>query len=132
MSTVSYPYVEVRENGEAFIVGETFRFKVRLLVEEYLATGADAAQLQSEHPHLTLSQIHSALAYYYDHREVIDQEIESLTRLMEEHRAQQGESLLAKKMRDLGRDLPKCFPSTWIIMSISLLRMDCANVVSTW
>jgi len=106
MSTVSYPHIEVDEAGQAYIFGEGFRFKVRLLVEEYLATGADPSQLKDAHPFLSLSQVHSALAYYYDHKVEIDQQIESLNRFVEEFRAQQGESLLEKKLRELGRELP--------------------------
>jgi uncharacterized protein (DUF433 family) len=103
MSTVSYPHIEIRDTGEARIEGAGF--KVRMLVEEYLA-GASAEDLQREHPHLSLSQIHSALAYYHDNKLQIDQEIAELTRFAEEFRAEQGESLLAKKLRELGRELP--------------------------
>jgi hypothetical protein len=35
MSTISYPHIEVRENGKAYINGTGF--KVRERVEEYLA-----------------------------------------------------------------------------------------------
>ena len=31
---------------------------------------------QVQHPYLTLGQIYSALAYYWDHREELDQDIE--------------------------------------------------------
>lgn len=105
MSTVAYPHIGTNSSGQPIIVGDRFHFKVRLLVEEYLA-GVDAATLQCNHPQLTLSQIHSALAYYYDHKAELDQEIESLDRFAEGFRAQQGESPLAKKLRELGRELP--------------------------
>lgn len=59
MSTVTYPYIEVAEDGRAYIAGEGFRFKVRMLVEEQLATGAGVEELQQGHPQLSLSQIHS-------------------------------------------------------------------------
>lgn len=34
-------------------------------------------QIVSEHPHLTLADIHAALAYYHDHRESINAEIQA-------------------------------------------------------
>ena len=105
MSTVAYPHIEVSDDGRAYIVGDGFRFKVRMLVEEYLA-GVHPEELERQHPPLTLSQIYSALAYYYDHKADIDQEIEKLNRFAEEFRAQQGESPLAKKLRELGKELP--------------------------
>jgi uncharacterized protein (DUF433 family) len=103
MSTVAHPQIEFTSDGHARIRGTGF--KVRLLVEEYLA-GATPAELHEAHPQLGLSQIHAALAYYYDHKDEIDNEIADLNRLASELRAQQGESLLAKKLRELGKELP--------------------------
>ena len=88
MSTVSYPHIEIRDVGKAYIVGDDFRFKVRMLIQERLATGADAEELQRGHPQLTLSQIYSALAYYYDHKQEIDQEIDQGRAFVKEMRSQ--------------------------------------------
>lgn len=33
-------------------------------------------ELHFQHPHLTMGQIHSALAYYWDHKTELDQDIE--------------------------------------------------------
>lgn len=104
MSTVAYPHIEIREDGKPRIAGTGF--KVRVLVEEYLTTGQDAHELQAGHPHLTLAQIYSALAYYHDHKDEMDREIEELNRLVEEMRAEQGESLFEKKLRDRGFEKP--------------------------
>jgi uncharacterized protein (DUF433 family) len=104
MSTVAHPHIEITNDGHARIRGTGF--KVRMLAEEHLITGADAMELQRGHPHLTLSQVYSALAYYYDHKEEFDREIEELREFAEQMRAQQGESLLAKKLRELGKELP--------------------------
>jgi uncharacterized protein (DUF433 family) len=104
MSTVAYPHIEVRPNGKPYITGTGF--KVRVLVEEYLARGVEAIELQQSHPNLTLAQIYSALAYYHDHKEEVDREIEELREFAAQARAEQGESLLAKKLREMGRELP--------------------------
>ena len=104
MSTVTYPHIDVHPNGEPYIARTGY--KVRVLAEEHLATGADAIELRKNHPELTLAEVYSALAYYYDHKDEIDQEIEELNHLMEEMRAEQGESLFAKKLRELGKELP--------------------------
>ncbi len=101
---VAYPHIEVREDGKPRIAGTGF--KVRVLVEEYLATDRNVIEIQVSHPQLSLAQIYSALAYYYDHKEEFDREIADLNRMMEEMRAEQGESLLAKKLRELGKELP--------------------------
>jgi uncharacterized protein (DUF433 family) len=104
MSTVAHPHIEITPDGHARIRGTGF--KVRMLAEEHLISGADAMELQRGHPHLTLSQVYSALAYYYDHKEEFDREIEELREFAEQMRAKQGESLLAKKLRELGKELP--------------------------
>jgi uncharacterized protein (DUF433 family) len=104
MSTVAYPHIEISGDGHARIRGTGF--KVRMLAEEHLITGADAMDLQRGHPQLTLSQVYSALAYYYDHKDEFDREIEELRDFAEQIRAEQGESLLAKKLRELGKELP--------------------------
>jgi uncharacterized protein (DUF433 family) len=104
MSTVTHPHIEISNDGHACIRGTGF--KVRMLAEEHLITGAEARELQRGHPHLTLSQIYSALAYYYDHKDAFDREIEELREFAEQMRAQQGESLLAKKLREMGKELP--------------------------
>jgi uncharacterized protein (DUF433 family) len=104
MSTVAHPHIEISSDGHARICGTGF--KVRLLAEEHSASGADAMELQRGHPHLTLGQIYSALAYYYDHKEDLVREIDELRQLAEKSRAEQGESLLARKLRDMGREMP--------------------------
>lgn len=102
MSTVNQSHVEVR-NGKTYVAGTGF--KVRFLAEEHLA-GVDAAELQANYPQLTLGQIYSALGYYYDHKEEFDREIAELDQLVADMRAEQGESLFAKKLRALGKELP--------------------------
>jgi uncharacterized protein (DUF433 family) len=103
MSTVAYPHIEIRADGHARIRGTGF--KVRILAEEHL-TGVSPEELQRWHPHLSMGQIHGALAYYYDHKQEFDDEIAELNRFVEELRAKQGESLLAKKLREMGKELP--------------------------
>jgi uncharacterized protein (DUF433 family) len=104
MSTVTYPHIDVHADREPFITRTGF--KVRVLAEEHLATGAEATELRQNHPELTLAEIYSALAYYYDHKEEIDREIAELNQLVAEMRAEQGESLFARKLRELGKELP--------------------------
>jgi len=103
MSTVSNPYIEITADGHARILGTGF--KVRMLAEEHLL-GASPERLHEGHPQLSLSQIHGALAYYYDHKEDFDREIEELNRFAQEFFAQQGESLLAKKLREIRKEIP--------------------------
>lgn len=83
MPVVALEHIEVDARGVAALVGT--RTKVRQVVIDSLA-GHTPAQIQQQYPHLTLAQIHAALAYYYDHRAAIDAEIVESTRTAEESR----------------------------------------------
>ena len=51
---------------------EPSRFKVKFLVRDHLERGLNPAELVEQYPHLTLGQIYSALAYYWDHQAEMD------------------------------------------------------------
>lgn len=74
MSTVTNCHIEIDANGVPYLSGT--RTKVVEVVLDRLAHHWDADEIQRQHPHLTLAQIYSALAYYYDHRTELDQTIE--------------------------------------------------------
>ena len=50
--------------------------KVIELVLEKTAYGWSPEELHFQHPYLSLGQIYPALAYYWDHRDMFDQDIE--------------------------------------------------------
>ena len=56
-----------------------------------------------QYPHLSLAQIHAALAYYYDHQAEIDAQMEQSLERYEQLRAQAGETPLRKRLRELGK-----------------------------
>ena len=60
--------------------------KVVELVLEQLAYGWSAEELRFQHPHLSLGQIYSALAYYWDHQATLDTDIERRLRRVDEIR----------------------------------------------
>jgi len=87
-SKVSVEHIEIDERGEAKLAGH--RIKVKHLVELMRGQGYTAEQLQSEaYPHLSLSQIYAALAYYHDHRAEIDQRIKEDAEFAEQERQKQ-------------------------------------------
>ena len=65
-----YKHVGLDEKGVPYIQGTTM--KVLELATENVEYKWDSEQLQIQHSYLTLGQIHSALAYYYDHKEEIE------------------------------------------------------------
>ncbi|MEK6689983.1 MAG: DUF433 domain-containing protein [Nitrospinota bacterium] len=69
-----YEHITIDEKGIPFIAGTTM--KVVELVAEKVAYGWSPEELHLQHPYLTLGQIHSALAYYYDNEEKLNKDIE--------------------------------------------------------
>ncbi len=61
-----YEHIVLNESKIPFIAGTNM--KVIELVLDRSAYGWSAEELQFQHPYLTLGQIHSALAYYWDHQ----------------------------------------------------------------
>jgi uncharacterized protein (DUF433 family) len=66
-----FKYIELNEAGQPIIAGT--RFKVRMLAAEHVQYGWSPMELKWQHPHLSLAQIHAAMAYYYDHQAAMDE-----------------------------------------------------------
>jgi uncharacterized protein (DUF433 family) len=101
MTTALDGHIEINEKGVARIAGT--RMKVTELVLDKLAHGSSPEQMAQQFPPLTLSQIHSALAYYYDHQWELDAQIEYDRRLVEGLRARAAPG---PGREDLARRLP--------------------------
>ena len=100
-TATGYPHIEVDETGMPHI-GDT-RFKVVQIVMDRLAYHWDADEIQRQHPHLTLGQVHSALAYYYDHEAEMDELIERRRREAQEILASLPESPVRAKLQAIKR-----------------------------
>jgi len=74
LSETRYEHILLNEDHVPMIAGTTI--KVIELVLDHLAYGWSPEELHFQHPHLTMGQIHSALAYYWDHKAELDQDIE--------------------------------------------------------
>lgn len=68
-----YEHIILDDGRVPGIAGTTM--KVVELVTAQQAHGWSPDELAFQFPHLTLGQIHSALAYYWDHQAELDQEI---------------------------------------------------------
>ncbi len=72
---ISYPYITTDPKiagGTAIIEGT--RISVRT-VAGYYQMGIDVDKILATLSHLSASQLHSALAYYFDHQQEIDSEL---------------------------------------------------------
>jgi uncharacterized protein (DUF433 family) len=60
--------------------------------------GMDPDEMVSAYPTITLSDVHAALAYYYENREQIDDSIREDEQFAAEMRAKAGPSLVKQKL----------------------------------
>lgn len=97
----TYPHVEHDDRGNPIISGTTM--KVVELVMGQRAHGWSPEEIHFQHSDLSLGQIYSALAYYWDHQEELDADIELRSHYAEAARREAGPSLLAAKIRSRNR-----------------------------
>ncbi|MEM7016604.1 MAG: DUF433 domain-containing protein [Pseudomonadota bacterium] len=78
MSTVvaAPQYAHITTDGDGIPTIRDANMKVVELVTAKLAYGWSPEELKFQHPHLSLGQIYSALAYYADHQDAFHQDIE--------------------------------------------------------
>lgn len=67
------PRITIDDEGRAWLADEQVR--VVQVILDYLAHGWSPEEIHRQHSHLSLAQIHSAFAYYYDHQAELDQQI---------------------------------------------------------
>jgi hypothetical protein len=74
-----------------------------MLVTDYAGRGWSAEEIVVQYPYLTLAEIHAALAYYHDHREEIDGELEIEMEEARRARLGQADSPVLARLRALQR-----------------------------
>jgi uncharacterized protein (DUF433 family) len=95
-----YEHIVLNETNTPLIAGTTI--KVVELVLGQTAYGWSAEELIVQFPHLTLGQVHSALAYYWDHRDVLDADIEARLRKIDQIKSLIPVSPLVKRLKAEG------------------------------
>jgi uncharacterized protein (DUF433 family) len=93
-------HIYLDDRGVAWV--DDTNVKVIEVVVDRVAWQWSPEAIQLQHPHLSLAQIHAALAYYYDHQAEFDGLIARDTQEVEALRAQAGESPVAKRLREAG------------------------------
>jgi uncharacterized protein (DUF433 family) len=99
LTETRYQHVVLKDNVPT-ITGTTM--KVVELILDKIAYGWSPEELQFNHPYLTMGQIHSALAYYWDHAEELDRDIERRLKQVDEVKRQMPSSPLMAKLRAKG------------------------------
>src|SRR5262249_15917095 len=81
------------------------RVKVIEVALDKLAHGSSPEEMAFQYPHLSLAQIHAALAYYYEHQRELDADIHRRWLEVKALAAQETDSPLQRRVRKMGGDL---------------------------
>ena len=95
-----YEHVVLDEKGVPIISGTNM--KVIEIVVEKTAYGWSPEELHFQHPYLTLGQIYSALAYYWDHQDELDQDIEQRLVFVNQIRQTTEQTTLITRLKSKG------------------------------
>ena len=102
MSAVATAYEHVALNDKKVPIIAGTNMKVIELVLEKNAYGWSPEEMHLQHPYLTLGQIHSALAYYWDHQEELDKDIERRLEFVDRVQSSMKPSPLVERLKAKG------------------------------
>ena len=101
MPSIAEPASHIVRDERGVVWVDDTNVKVVELALDHLAYGWSAEALHEQFPHLTLAQIHAALAFFYDHQAEFEQEILRREREVAEWKSELGESPLQRRLRQL-------------------------------
>ncbi len=97
LTALAYEHLDCTDERTPLIAGKNF--KVIHLIREHVAYGWSAEELALNHPQLNLGEIYTALAYYADHRDRVDQELSASEQRVEEMRADPRHRRLGMRLK---------------------------------
>lgn len=92
-----HPYISIDpkiSGGQPVISGS--RIKVMDIAIRYELMGMTADKIIDEYPHLKLEQIHDALSYYYEHKDMFDRKYREEQSFLTQLKKQYPSKLKAK------------------------------------
>jgi uncharacterized protein (DUF433 family) len=98
-AATAYQHIVLDAAGVPYIANTTL--KVVEIMEAQRAYGWSPEEYHLNHRYLTMGQIHSALAYYWDHQSELDAILEDREQLTLRAEQSVGESPLRQRLRKL-------------------------------
>jgi len=99
-------HIEIQKNRSgqprATIVGT--RMRVQDIYIQSEVRGKSSEQIVADFPHLTLGQVHAALSYYFDNREIILTELREDKQFVELMKSRTGPGPLEEKLQGIDTD----------------------------
>ena len=99
MRVLTTAHILIDDRGLAWIDGTNT--KVLEVALDMVAHGWSPEEIHFQHSHLSLVQIHAALAFYYDHQQEIDALIQQSLERIKSRREDAGESPMRKRLPEM-------------------------------
>lgn len=100
-TSTTYPHI-IKENGVPARLENHPRLRVSMIVAQYLAYGRSPDEICLHLPHLHPGEVYSAMAYYFDHQEEIDSEIQAELEQLDRDARKNALSPIHAKLRAKG------------------------------
>ena len=97
MTTTETAHILLDDAGVAWI--DETNVKVVEVVLDRTARGWSPEEIHFQHQHLSLAQIHAALAFYYDHQEEVDRQNDERFDNVRRMVAQQSDSPMRERVQ---------------------------------
>jgi uncharacterized protein (DUF433 family) len=101
MSAVAQSLIEIDEHGVAWI--SDTKVKVIEVALDKLVHGSSPEEIHFQYPHLSLAQVYAALAYYYEHQNELESEIQRRWQEVNQMAALETDTPLQQRLRELRR-----------------------------
>lgn len=99
-TATTYEHITLDSTGVPTITGT--KTKIVEIVMEVKAYGWSPEEIHFQHPYLSLGQIHSALAYYWDNRASIEMDISQRTAKVERIQRETSSHSIREKLQEKG------------------------------
>ena len=94
-------HIQIDDRGVPWI--DETNTKVMEVALDTIAHGWSPEEIHFQHAHLSMAQIHAALAHYYDHQQEMDALIQRGLEQVRRRHEEAGESPVRKRLREMGK-----------------------------
>jgi len=102
MESTGYEHIVIRDSVPRI---KNSGVKVVQIAEDLVKAGWDGQEIHENYPWISLPQIYSALAYYFEHKDEIDADMERRERYAEEMRAKLEDPAFVARAQEMRRRL---------------------------
>ncbi len=100
LTATAYKHIVLNERNVPIVAGSTM--KVVEIVMAQMAYGWTPEEIHINHPYLSMSQIHAALSYYWDHKPELDADIQRREEYVKQAEQEAGESPFVARLKAQG------------------------------